>query len=138
MDEDQGVRWLQTHLQRRYEPLLTQAWILDSDVTMKPLYGHQEGAVVGYNPHKPSRPSHTYHTYMVANLRLVLAVEVKPGTDTAASHSAPGLWALLARLPKPCWPEFIRGDSDWGVDGVMRTAESKQLHYLFKLRKSKY
>jgi hypothetical protein len=71
---------------------------------------------------------------MVANLRLVLAVEVKPGTDTAASHSAPGLSALLARLPKPCWPEFIRGDSDWGVDGVMRTAESKQLHYLFKLR----
>jgi hypothetical protein len=138
MDEDQGVRWLQTHLQRRYEPLLTQAWILDSDVTVKPLYGHQEGAVVGYNPHKPSRPSHTYHTYMVANLRLVLDVEVKPGTDTAASHSAPGLWELLARLPKPCWPEFIRGDSDWGVDGVMRTAESKQLHYLFKLRKSKY
>jgi hypothetical protein len=81
MDEDQGVRWLQTHLQRRHEPLLTQAWVLDSDVTVKPLYGHQEGAVVAYNPHKPGRPSHTYHNYMVANLRLVLDVEVKPGTD---------------------------------------------------------
>lgn len=138
MDENEGVDWLQNHLQRSYEPLLTQPWILDSDVTVKPLYGHQEGAAVGYNPHKPGRPSHTYHTYMIANLRLVLDVEVKPGTDTAASHSSPGLWELLDRLPRSSWPQFIRGDSDWGVDEVMATAEDKQLDYLFKLRKSKY
>jgi hypothetical protein len=31
---------------------------------VKPLYGRQEGAVVGYNPHKPGRPSHTYHRSM--------------------------------------------------------------------------
>ena len=138
MDETEGVDWLQNHLQRSYEPLLTQPWILDSDVTVKPLYGRQEGAVVGYNPHKPGRPSHTFHTYMIANLRLVLDVEVKPGTDTAASHSSPGLWELLDRLPRSSWPEFIRGDSDWGVDDVMATAEDKQLDYLFKLRKSKF
>lgn len=138
MDEEDGVHWLQNHLQRCYEPLLAQPWILDSDVTIKPLYGHQEGAVVGYNPHKPGRPSHTYHTYMIANIRLVLDVEVKPGTDTAASHSSPGLWELLDRLPKSSWPQFIRGDSDWGVDDVMAMAEEKELDYLFKLRKSKY
>lgn len=104
MDEEEGISWLQNHLQRSYEPLLTQPWILDSDVTVKPLYGHQEGAEVGYNPHKPGRPSHTYHTYMIANLRLVLDVEVKPGTDTAASHSSPGLWELLDRFPRSLWP----------------------------------
>jgi hypothetical protein len=138
MDEEEGVQWLQNHLHRCYEPLLTQPWILDCDVTVKPLYGHQEGAKVGYNPHKPGRPSHTYHTYMIANLRLVLDVEVKPGTDTAASHSSPGLWELLDRLPRPLWPQFIRGDCDWGVDDIMASAEEKQLDYLFKLRKSKY
>lgn len=136
MDEEEGVDWLQNYLQRSVEPRLTQQWILDSDVTVKPLYGHQEGAVVGYNPHKPGRPSHTYHTYMIANLRLVLDVEVNPGTDTAASHSSPGLWELLDRLPRSSWPEFIRGD--WGVNDVMTTAEEKQLDYLFKLRKSKH
>lgn len=104
MDEDEGVDWLQNHLQRSYELLLTQPWILDSDVTVKPLFGHEEGAVVGYNPHKPGRPSHTLHTYMIANLRLVLDVEVKPGTDTAASHSSPGLWELLDRSPRSSWP----------------------------------
>ena len=46
---------------------------------MKPLYGHQEGAEVGYNPHKPGRPSHSLHTYVMANLRLVLDVEVRGG-----------------------------------------------------------
>ena len=49
-------------------------------MTVKPLYGKQEGAVVGYNPHKPGRPSHTYHTYMIANLRLILEVEVQAAT----------------------------------------------------------
>ena len=66
IDEADGVDWLQTHLQRCYEPLLTQDWILDADVTVKPLYGHQEGAEKGYNPHKPGRPSQAYHTYMIA------------------------------------------------------------------------
>jgi hypothetical protein len=119
IDENEGVAWLQSQLQYCYQPLLTQDWILDADVTVKPLYGHQEGAVKGYNPHKPGRPSHTFHTYMIADLRLILDVEVQPGNCTAASHSAPGLWELLERLPPACWPTFIRGDSDWGVDDVI-------------------
>src|SRR5262249_20285880 len=36
-----------------------------------PLCGHQD-----YNPKKFGRPSHVYHSYMLANLRLVLDVEV--------------------------------------------------------------
>jgi hypothetical protein len=138
IDVNEGISWLQNHLQRCYEPLLSQPWILDSDVTIKPLYGHQEGAKVGYNPHKPGRPSHTYHTYMIANLRLILEVEVQAGTDTSASYSSPGLWELLDRIPRPLWPKFIRGDSDWGTEDVMVTAEDKEVDYLFKLRKSKY
>ena len=36
-------------------PLLDEPWVLDVDATIKPLHGHPEGAVVGYNPHKPER-----------------------------------------------------------------------------------
>jgi hypothetical protein len=50
LDEEAGVAWLQEHLHRVYAPLLSEPWILDADVTVKPLYGHQEGAEVGYNP----------------------------------------------------------------------------------------
>jgi hypothetical protein len=74
---------------------LSEPWILDVDTTVKPLYGHQEGAVVSYNPHKPGRPSYSYHSYLLANLRLVLAVEVAPGDEHSSKHSAPGLWKLV-------------------------------------------
>ena len=61
------------------------------DVTVKVLYGNQEGAVRGYNPTKPGRPSHAYHTYTIANLRLVLDSEVQPGNQTSANYSAQDL-----------------------------------------------
>lgn len=91
MDEDAALAWLRRHLLAVTEPLLAEPWILDADVTVKPIYGHQEGAVLGYNPHKPGRPSHTYHTYMIAHLRLVLDVEVQPGNQHHSKFSAPGL-----------------------------------------------
>ena len=111
-----------------------EPWILDVDTTVKPLYGRQEGAVVGYNPHKPGRPSHTYHTYAIAELRLMLEVEVQAGNQHASKHSAPGLWALLARLGRTAWPCLLRGDCDWGTEANMSRAEREGLPYLFKLR----
>ncbi len=128
---------LQDHFYHCYSPLFGQPWILDTDVTVIPLYGKQEGAVVGHNPHKPGRPSHTFHTYMMANLRLILEVEVQAGNQSAACYSAPGLWALLGRIPQDHWPAFIRGDCDWGSDPVMTDAEQRGMPYLFKLRQSK-
>ncbi|MCF7993576.1 MAG: hypothetical protein K9L32_00585 [Chromatiaceae bacterium] len=81
LHETAGVRW-QRDLFAVSEPLPSEPWILNVDITVKPIYGHQEGAVVGYNPHKPGRPSHTYYTYLVANLRLLLDVEAQPGNQT--------------------------------------------------------
>mgnify|MGYP001815549841 FL=1 len=137
MDETAAVDWLQRHLQSCYEPLLSTPWILDVDVTVKPLYGRQEGAKVGYNPHKPGRPSHTYHSYIMANTRLVLEVEVQPGDQSHAAHSMPGLIGLLHRLPAACQPAFIRGDCEWGNDPVMSELEAEERRYLFKLKRSK-
>ena len=137
MDEAEGVKWLQNHLQQCYEPLLKIPWIMDVDVTIKTIYGNQEGAVKGYNPHKQGRPSHTYHSYMMANLKLILEVEVQPGNQGNSAHSLPGLMSLLNRLPKECWPEFVRGDCDWGSDRIMTELEQAGCGYLFKMKKSK-
>jgi hypothetical protein len=137
IDETEGVAWLQDHLGYCVRPLLSEPWILDTDVTVKPLYGHQEGAVKGYNPHKPGRPSHTYHTYFIANLRLVLDVEVQAGNQTASKYSSLGLWELLGRLPRAHWPVAIRGDRDWGTQANMARAEQEDLPFLFKLRMTK-
>src|SRR6266446_1066856 len=94
---------LQRHLDYCVWPLLTEPWVLDIDSTIKPLYGRQEGAMVGYNPHKPGRPSHCYHTYLMANLRLVLGVDVQPGDEHTPKHGQAGLWSLLHRLGRSRW-----------------------------------
>jgi hypothetical protein len=116
---------------------LGERYIIDIDVTIKPLYGHQEGAVVSYNPKKPGRPSHVHHTYMLAGLRLVLGVDTAPGNEHTGAHSALGLWALLERIPRDCWPHLLRGDSGIASEGVMREAEQRDIDYLFKLRLTK-
>lgn len=137
MDEEAGIAWLQEHLNKCYAPLLSEPWILDMDVTVKVLYGKQEGAVRGYNPTKPGRPSHAYHTYSIGNLRLVLDGEVQPGNQTAASYSAPGLWELLDSLPRKKWPKFMRADNAYGTNEIMSEAERRLLPYLFKLKVTK-
>src|SRR5499433_3693911 len=134
IDEGAGMQWLQGHLDYCVRPLLDEPWVLDVDATIKPLYGHQEGAVVGYNPRKPGRPSHCYHTYMLSDLRLVLRVEVHPGDQHNPKHAAAGLWSLLAQLGRERWPRLLRGDAEWGNEGVMARAEQEGLPYLFRLR----
>src|SRR5271166_4729419 len=132
--EDEGAAWLRRHIDYCSTPLLAEPWVLDIDTTVKPLYGHQEGAVVGYNPKKPGRPSHSYHTYSMAGTRLVLDVDVVAGNEHTSKHFAPGLWALLDRIPRDCWPSLLRGDKGFGNEGIMREAERRALPYLFKLR----
>jgi hypothetical protein len=129
-----GETWLHRHLQETVEPVLSEPWVMDCDTTVKPLYGHQEGAVVGYNPHKPGRPSHAYHTFQICGVRLVLDVAVRPGNQYSSKHSEPHLWALLDALPRACWPRLVRGDKDWGNERNMARCEQEGMPYLFKLR----
>jgi hypothetical protein len=91
IDEAQGVHWLQQQLHHCFDPLLQEDWILDCDTTVKPLYGHQQGAEIGYNPHKPGRPSHTYHT--LANIRPTTSSDcrlfLRHLAGSALIHSSP-------------------------------------------------
>ena len=134
---EEGTSWLQGHLDDTVGPLLSEPWVLDCDTTIKPLYGHQEGAVVSYNPKKPGRPSHACHAFLMAGTRLVLDVEVAPGNHHRSRRAAPSLWALLDRLGRSRWPRLVRGDKDWGSEGNMPSCEAAGLDYLFKLRLTK-
>ena len=134
VDQAECMAWLTRHLRISYEPLLSESWILDIDSTVKPLYGHQEGAVKGYNPGKPGRPSHVYHTYFAATVRLVLDVEVQAGNQTASSYAQPEFWNYIDSLPAEARPAFVRGDCDWGTERMMAAAEERKILYLFKLK----
>jgi hypothetical protein len=67
IDEASSAAWLRPSLATSVREVLDQPWVLDIDASIKPLYGHQEGAEIGYNPTKPMRPSHVLHTFLVAN-----------------------------------------------------------------------
>ena len=131
-----GEDWMRDHLLHCVRPLLSEPWILDVDTTVKPLYGHQEAAEVGYNPHKHGRASHSLHTYLMANVRLVLEVEVRSGKQHASRHSQEGLWRLLGAIGRESWPSLIRGDANWGTEAVMQRCEQEGLPYLLRLRQS--
>src|ERR1035441_10540750 len=49
MAEAASEQWMKRQLKASYEPLLQEPWVLDVDTTVKPLYGHQQDAKVGYN-----------------------------------------------------------------------------------------
>lgn len=133
---DRAEQWMQQQLMHSVQAALDQPWVLDCDTTIKPLYGHQAGAEVSYNPRKPGRPSHTVHTYWVGNLRLVLHAQLQGGKSHTPTHGLPGLKALLERLPTAQRPQLVRGDCAYGNDTVMRELEALQQPYLFKLKQS--
>ena len=137
VDKQAVTKWLQDELLYSCEPLLSTGYVLDLDPTVKPLYGHQEGAEKGYNPKKPGRPSHCYHSYFIASLRLVLEAEVHAGNETAGCYSHEGLWDLLDnRLPRHLHPKLIRGDIGFGNEDTMIGCEARGTKFLFKLRQS--
>ena len=136
MDEAASGQWMKKHLKASYEPLLQEPWVLDVDTTVKPLYGHQQDAQVGYNPTKPGRPSHAYHSYFVASIRMVLDMEVRAGNQTAPLYAQPELWAFVDGLAERDRPLFMRGDCHWGAEKAMVGAEERKLGYLFKLKQS--
>ena len=108
IDEAEGADWLRGHLRHCVEPMLAEPWILDVDTTIKPLYGHQEGAVLGYNPKKPGRrPSHCYHTYSMARRVSFSTSTFVLATNIRRITAAPSLWALLDRLPRDLWPALV-------------------------------
>jgi hypothetical protein len=128
--------WQTDALRTTWLPALRHPWIMDLDVTVKTIYGHQEGAEVGYNPHKPGRPSHTYHTLFVRHLRLVLDVQSRPGNQHASSHSRDNLWRVWESLPPDHRPWLLCGDSGHGNEALMNDCEARGQKYLFRLRRS--
>lgn len=137
IDTKECEKWQQKHLKKCYEPLLLEKWILDVDTTIKPLYGHQEGAEICYNPSKPGRPAHVIHTYSMAETRLILDSEVLPGNQQAATYSLPRLIEIIKELPLEQRPSLIRGDCAFGNEKILSPLEELGSNYLFKVKLTK-
>jgi Transposase DDE domain group 1 len=136
IDEASGAAWMQATLLRSVTPALERPWIMDMDVTVKPLYGAQEGAVRSYNPHKPGRPSHALHTYWMSNLRMVIDVDTQRGNAHTSAHGRDGLCRILDGFTPSQKPYLVRGDCGYGNEGMMAVCETREQGYLFRLRQT--
>lgn len=103
VDAKAAQQWMEQALQASLIEALDRSWILDLDTTIKPLYGHQEGAEIGYNSNKSGRPSHALHTYWVGNLRLVLDMQLRSGKEHSSGHGKAGQICSPALLQLRRW-----------------------------------
>ena len=127
--------WMRESLMASVRDALDRPWVLDMDATIKPLYGHQEGAEIGYNPHKPGRPSHVLHTFWVGNLRLVLDAVLSSGKQHTSGHAKAAMGRLLDELGDKA-PALVRGDCGYGNEDIIDVCEQRGLSYLLRLRKT--
>jgi hypothetical protein len=127
--------WMRGALMASVREALDRPWVLDMDATIKPLYGRQEGAEIGYNPHKPGRPSHVLHTFWVGNLRLVLDAVLSSGKQHTSGHAKAAMARLLDELGDKA-PTLVRGDCGYGNEDIIEVCEQRGLSYLLRLRKT--
>ena len=135
IDEAASTAWMRPALMHSVREVLDKPWVLDMDASIKPLYGRQEGAEMGYNPTKPKRPSHTLHTFWVGNLRLVLDVQVSSGKQHTSVHAKAALGRLLDELGDKR-PALVRGDSGYGNEGILLQLQERGQPYLLRLRQT--
>lgn len=135
MSPEASEPWMRGALMSSVREALDRPWVLDMDATIKPLYGRQEGAEIGYNPHKPGRPSHVLHTFWVGNLRLVLDAVLSSGKQHSSGHAKAAMARLLDELGEQA-PALVRGDCGYGNEDIIDVCEQRDLRYLLRLRKT--
>lgn len=109
---------------------------LDIDSTVGTLYGRQEGAEIGPNPHKPGRPS--YHP-LIARDRisdLIVHHVLRPGSAGTATGIASFLHRTLdiVKEGRPRRAILARLDSGFESDEVMSLLERRGVGYVIKMR----
>ena len=115
---------------------LPENFILDWDSTVQTRYGLQEGAEVGYNPHKHGRASHHPLMAVVAGTRLCRYYRWRGGKASSASEWIEAMEEASGWIGRTPW--LNRGDVGFCSEGLIRWHEEEgRPHCLFKLRLTK-
>jgi hypothetical protein len=116
--------------------LADQPWYtLDCDSTVETVYGEQDGARPGPNPHKRGRAS--YHPLLCRERKSGLMVhsQLRPGDTGSATGAVDFLRQSVARLPHSRRrPVLIRADRGFDVEALYAWCERRGWHYVIKLR----
>jgi hypothetical protein len=133
----EGEAWIYNAEKIFYDGITSRS-ILDWDSTVTTRFGEQEGAEVGYNPHKPGRASHHPLLCTIAGTRLCLHMKYRPGKAYSSSGWIEAIETVLGRLPKGVRPFLNRADISFAGEDSLSWHESsaERPRYLFKLKKT--
>ena len=107
--------------------------ILDADSTVKTVYGHQQGAEVGYNPHKKGAASYHPLLLFASNVKLVVNSWFRAG----AVYTSNGIVEFLKQA-QGYLPDFdnvlFRADSGFFNGELFDWLEEMGWDYLIKVK----
>lgn len=111
--------------------------VLEIDSTVETLFGEQQGAEIGPNPHKPGRPS--YHPLLARDRLSDLVVHhtLRPGDTGTASDIKPFLHRTLDIVGRDGSTRreiLARLDSGFESNDVLSILERRQVGYVLKMR----
>jgi hypothetical protein len=134
---EEGKAWLYKAEDLLYKSIGNNC-ILDWDSTVTTRFGEQEGAEIGYNPHKPGRASHHPLLCTIAGTRLCLHMTYRAGDVYSSAGWIEAMESVLTRLPKGIKPFLNRADVSFACEESLSWHESSEQHphYLFKLKKT--
>jgi hypothetical protein len=103
---------------------------LHYDTKVITVYGDQEGAEIGYNPHKPGRKSYHMKLCTIETFGVIIAIELLSGdavsnTDFLKFHSK-----CIAAVPQDHFPvRTVRLDKGFFSEGVIESLEGDYLFF---------
>lgn len=110
---------------------------LDVDTTVECVFGHQEGALPGPNPHYHGRPS--YHPMLVycAEADACVGAILRPGNTGLGEHDAPVVGAWLNRFRRTVgagWLITMRIDAGGDCAAILQAAHDAGVRFIAKAK----
>ncbi len=121
-------RWFFRHLAAR-------TCILDLDSTVLQRFGHQEGAVHGYNPVRPKGRSHRPLLAFVTEPVLVLHAWLRAGNAPDNRGAVEFLTEALTTLPADWTLTGVRADGGFFDQKILEFLEQRRLPYIVVVRR---
>ena len=107
---------------------------IDCDSTVFTVYGNQQGAQKGYNPHKKGAKS--YHPLIAfgSELKVVVNSWFRCGSAYTSNGISEFMKQTLKAIPKGVKNIFFRADSGFFQGELFDFLELNQIHYLVKVK----
>lgn len=112
-----------------HQPEHRSRLILDLDSTVLTVFGHQEGAQVGYNPRYRGKRSYDPLICLEANSTFLWDAELRPGDAGTWSGSDGLLASCFLGIPTDIREVRVRADAGFGFEPVLATMEQKPAEY---------